>query len=276
MNVPGYWDIHNHILPGVDDGSGSAAESMDMLEAEYSQGVRNVVFTPHFREGMFTVAADVRESVFKEFSEAAAERFPEMRLFLGCELHVSDNMLARHARAAASAEPAGTGASSTGPGSTATAASASSRLDAYLADVRCRMAGTRAVLVEFSGRAQLNSIHQITGRVIDAGGIPIIAHAERCDELRANPEAVRQLRSAGALIQINADTILEGIFSPRKKFAKKLLEMDAVDFIASDAHDTEVRPVRMEAAVQAIRKKFGDEKAERLFRENAEAIFGAR
>lgn len=51
--MTGYWDIHNHILPGVDDGSGCMRETMEMLEEEYRQGVRHIVFTPHYRRGMF-------------------------------------------------------------------------------------------------------------------------------------------------------------------------------------------------------------------------------
>ena len=43
--MTGYWDIHNHILPGVDDGSGCMRETMEMLEEEYRQGVRHIVFT---------------------------------------------------------------------------------------------------------------------------------------------------------------------------------------------------------------------------------------
>lgn len=42
--MTGYWDIHNHILPGVDDGSGCMRETMEMLEEEYRQGVRHIVF----------------------------------------------------------------------------------------------------------------------------------------------------------------------------------------------------------------------------------------
>lgn len=53
--MTGYWDIHNHILPGVDDGSGCMRETMEMLEEEYRQGVRHIVFTPHYRRDMFAI-----------------------------------------------------------------------------------------------------------------------------------------------------------------------------------------------------------------------------
>jgi protein-tyrosine phosphatase len=41
-------DFHSHILPGMDDGSKNVAESMEMMEASFSQGVQMIVATPHF------------------------------------------------------------------------------------------------------------------------------------------------------------------------------------------------------------------------------------
>lgn len=41
-------DFHTHILPCVDDGSGSIRESVSMLREEARQGIEAVVLTPHF------------------------------------------------------------------------------------------------------------------------------------------------------------------------------------------------------------------------------------
>ena len=41
-------DFHSHILPGVDDGSSSLEQSLQMLRMEAEQGIRHVVATPHF------------------------------------------------------------------------------------------------------------------------------------------------------------------------------------------------------------------------------------
>lgn len=41
-------DLHTHILPCMDDGACNAEESIEMLRAEYAQGVRQVALTPHF------------------------------------------------------------------------------------------------------------------------------------------------------------------------------------------------------------------------------------
>lgn len=40
-------DIHCHILPGVDDGSGNFNDSIEMVKMAAASGTRNIVATPH-------------------------------------------------------------------------------------------------------------------------------------------------------------------------------------------------------------------------------------
>jgi protein-tyrosine phosphatase len=49
-----------------------------------------------------------------------------------------------------------------------------------------------------------------------------------------------------------------------------------VHFVASDAHNTKRRPLRLQAAYDAVSKQFGDEKARALFIENPLAAFEGR
>ena len=66
----GYWDIHNHLLPGIDDGSSCMEETMQLIRTEYEQGVYNIVFTPHYRPGMFQIKPEDREAVFHKVYES--------------------------------------------------------------------------------------------------------------------------------------------------------------------------------------------------------------
>ena len=63
-----YIDIHSHILHGVDDGSKSLDMSLEILGMMASQGITDVIATPHFdaryenfEEYMFTVTAALKE-----------------------------------------------------------------------------------------------------------------------------------------------------------------------------------------------------------------------
>lgn len=56
--------MHCHIVPCVDDGAASLEEAVKMVEAEYKQGVRRIIVTPHFRKGMFEPSAlEVKKTI---------------------------------------------------------------------------------------------------------------------------------------------------------------------------------------------------------------------
>ncbi len=54
-------DLHCHILPGIDDGAGDLEESMKLLTESIRQGVRQLVFTPHFYPERATVEEFLRD-----------------------------------------------------------------------------------------------------------------------------------------------------------------------------------------------------------------------
>ena len=41
-------DVHSHILFGIDDGSRTISESIELLKKLKSVGFNNVILTPHF------------------------------------------------------------------------------------------------------------------------------------------------------------------------------------------------------------------------------------
>ncbi|MBQ5810139.1 MAG: capsular polysaccharide biosynthesis protein, partial [Clostridia bacterium] len=42
------FDIHSHLIPNIDDGAQSIAESAKMLQILKDEGVDNILATPHF------------------------------------------------------------------------------------------------------------------------------------------------------------------------------------------------------------------------------------
>ena len=71
MSIKGIYDIHCHIVPGVDDGATDIGETVKLLRMEYEQGVRTVIATPHFRFAKASQGlADYLKKHFKEPSVA--------------------------------------------------------------------------------------------------------------------------------------------------------------------------------------------------------------
>ncbi|MDD4343398.1 MAG: hypothetical protein PHH19_03410 [Eubacteriales bacterium] len=68
----GFLDIHNHILPGIDDGSRNIDESISMALALYEAGVREIVATPHFEVGLYF---NTRDKILREWEKLQKEFF---------------------------------------------------------------------------------------------------------------------------------------------------------------------------------------------------------
>ncbi len=49
-------DIHNHILPDVDDGALDMDESLEMAQIAEQDGIRHIIATPHLQESGLTLA----------------------------------------------------------------------------------------------------------------------------------------------------------------------------------------------------------------------------
>ena len=84
-------DIHSHILPFVDDGSDSYEKSIEMLKKHISQGVKNVVLTPHFRMGSFALGNDKIIEEFNNFKTTIQKKIYSLTTKLLDVLHIPYN-----------------------------------------------------------------------------------------------------------------------------------------------------------------------------------------
>jgi len=79
-------DTHIHIIPGVDDGAETLTEAIEMLEIAKSDGVSEIIATPHFKEGL-SLDSNVLEQYEKIRIEA--EKIG-VKLHLGNELYLCE------------------------------------------------------------------------------------------------------------------------------------------------------------------------------------------
>lgn len=95
-----------------------------------------------------------------------------------------------------------------------------------------RLAGTRYILVEFGRLTAVNSIGYALHQISQLGLVPLLAHPERY--AACTPEAVRHWKSLGAVMQLDATTILTA--RGRGRRARDLLAAGLADIIAADNH----------------------------------------
>jgi len=96
------------------------------------------------------------------------------------------------------------------------------------------------------------------------------------DIARKELDLVDELLDMGALLQLNADSILGTNGFGIKHFCYKLLREQKVHFVASDAHDTTHRPPLLRECFLKTHKKYGAEYAAALFYDNAQAVIENR
>lgn len=231
-------DIHTHILPGVDDGARNAQEAMAMLEHAYQRGSRTLFLTSHYRGSYRRVTPEQRRKIFDALRAAAAVKWPDLQLYLGCEIAWS----------------AGVGEK------------------LQLGEI-LSYAGGDYVLLEFADDASGKTVLQGVDEVLRAGFVPVVAHAERCSAFRKGLTLARQVTDMGALLQLNADSVMGqwGGFWV-KRCCKALLKAGLVSFIASDAHDTASRPPDLQDCYHWVCQHYGGEYAAQLFWENARLL----
>jgi protein-tyrosine phosphatase len=108
-------------------------------------------------------------------------------------------------------------------------------LDAPGGDLRAahlHLGDSGAALVEFPRMSVPHGATQEILRIRMSGVVPVIAHPERYHQ--CTPQLVREWRSVGAVIQMDAVMVFGN--GPMSRLARKLLEEGLVDCIASDTH----------------------------------------
>ncbi len=239
--MKGFTDIHTHLLPGADDGSESMSQSLRLLRMAWENGTRTLVLTPHYR-GHYkkNTPAMLREN-FEWLKEMAGAELPGMQLYLGQEIsYENDAPEAMH----------------------------SGRV--------LTMNGSRYALLEFRTNSLRSQLINGVSETIRCGFTPIVAHVERYDISRTDQTLVDELLDMGALLQLNADSVMGTNGFGVKRFCHKLLLDGKVHFIASDAHDTTRRPPLLRECFLRVHKKYGAEYAAGLFYDNAQAVIENR
>ena len=212
-------DWHNHVLPAMDDGSRSVAESMTMLRAQTAQGVTTVIATPHFYANDESVASFLKRrdrSAALLAEQCRGEDLPMVRL--GAEVRYYPGI---------------------------------SRLDG-LSEL-C-IEGSRLLLLEMPTihwtESMVRELIALSGR----DGIRLVlAHIDRYWFLQ-NREVWDRLLESGIVMQTNASFF--SAFSTKRK-ALSLLKEGYIHLLGSDCHNMTTRPPQIGRAVTAIQKRFG-------------------
>lgn len=191
-------DLHSHLLPGMDDGSRSVEQSVEVLGQMAGVGIEIVALTPHLKASeidRFGHDALEQRSEVLEVLRGSAPAVPKLEV--GFEI-LLDQPLPQ----------------------------------AALDDRSYALAGSRYYLVEFPLSVATGPAATALSRIAAGGAMPIVAHPERYQACTV--ASVRGWKDVGALMQVDATTLTRP--TTRGRRARELVTAGLADIIAADNH----------------------------------------
>ncbi len=235
--IDGYVDIHCHIVPHIDDGARSSTQALRMIDIAYKNGIRAMIATPHYEVGKYDNNIDEIQKQFSKIKDLALKKYRDFKLYLGNEIFYSYGVV-----------------NNLEEGKIFT------------------LADSKYVLVEFSPNDKYKYISESLYELVNNGYIPVLAHAERYEEVMEDIDNVERLVDVGVYIQINAHTIAGKYGHGIRRRVMKMIKNDLVHFIGTDTHSDGHRSPDLEECIKYLNKKTDEETVVRLLSTNPQKI----
>jgi protein-tyrosine phosphatase len=229
---PPLFDLHSHILPGIDDGAQSLEEALAMARFYVADGVTCVVATPHCHRYVHLLRREVLPAV-SWFNEELRAAVVPITVVPGSEIQVVDTTEYRREF---------------------------ERGDfCHLGD------GREFTLLEFNWQRELfpADAEELVRWIRGQGMTPILAHPERHDFFWEDLSRVDGLVDAGAWLQVTVDSLIGNHGPAPSQAGRDLLRRHREIVLASDAHNLK-RCSGMAAGYQWVREHEGDDRADDL------------
>jgi protein-tyrosine phosphatase len=232
-------DLHNHILPGIDDGAKDMEETLKMGKIAEAEGFSKIIATPHYIEGEFTLEKEQFLSIINTVNEHFAKNTVNIEVLPGLEVYLSPDLPSKLKKG----------------------------------EIHT-LNNTPYVLVEFPMSSVPIYTEDILYEMRLLGYKPVIAHPERYIKIMKDPDYLRGLVEQGNYVQINSLSIIGVLGKKTKQTAEILLKHKMVHFIGTDAHTSRIRSPRIKEALEQMRKWVGDEYVEEIINNGRALIRG--
>jgi tyrosine-protein phosphatase YwqE len=194
--------MHNHILPGIDDGAKSVEESIELIKSFSEFGVQNFIGTPHIMDNYYP-------NTFKTIHVALEEL--KKGLFDYDLKHVSFDVAAEHMIDA--------------------------NFESLLDKSEMMPLRKNYLLVEMSYLQPSINFDEAIQKIASNRFFSILAHPERYNFLQLKSSKFKKYKKKGILFQMNLLSLGEFYGKDVQKKALHLLDEGLIDFVASDVHN---------------------------------------
>ncbi len=195
-------DIHCHIMYGIDDGSKSLEQSIEILKNAYSNGITDIVLTPHYiNKSKYNCNNKNKKKILVELQKELKKEKININLYLGNEVMIDKDI---------------------------------SKLISN--DEISTINNTKYVLVELPMHFENSNSEKMIFDLIRHGYIPVLAHPERYDYVQDDLSKLNVFIDMGCILQGNYLSLFGKYGEDSKKTLKKLLKEKKIHILASDIH----------------------------------------
>jgi|SRR5690606_16257905 len=200
----GFVDMHNHILPGIDDGAKTVEESIALIKGFSAIGIEKFIATPHMMHHYYPNDHEsIHSAREKVLDSLLSQGIAGISLDIAAEHMIDDNF------------------------------------EFLLEQKKVMPIKNRYLLIEMSYLQPPINFDQAVEKIPSHHYFPILAHPERYSFLNQNSSKFTKFRNKGILLQLNLLSLGEYYGKDVQKKAHILLNKRLIDYMASDIHNAQ-------------------------------------
>ena len=196
-------DIHNHILPGIDDGAKNVKESIDLIKKLNELGVKEFISTPHIMEDFYSNT----NTTFKNAHTLLLKNLNE-ELIKGITINPAAEYMLDY------------------------------EFENLLQEGNLLTLKRNYVLIEISYLQPPINLETLIYNIKIKGYLPVLAHPERYAFYHNNLDYYKALKQLGCFFQLNLLSLSDYYGTNVEKTANYLINKKLIDFVATDTHNT--------------------------------------
>ncbi|MDR0181654.1 tyrosine-protein phosphatase [Lysobacter arvi] len=223
------YDLHCHLLPGIDDGPVDLDTALEMARMAVADGIATIACTPHIYPGVYENTSDGIRAAIDRFRRELADRDIPLALVEGADVHIAPDL---H--------------------------------DGIRAGRIPTLAGSRYLLLEPPHHIAPPRFEDTVFELMTQGIVPVITHPERLTWVDSHYEVFRRLALRGAWMQITAGSLTGRFGSRPKAAAERFVGEGLCMILATDAHHPRRRPPLLREAREAAERLVGSAEAEHM------------
>lgn len=232
------YDIHSHIIYGIDDGSPDQESSRFLLKLAAETGTTDIVATPHVIEMYDHPSWDRINEGVEELQAMAKAEGLSLNIMPGSEVMLSLDILQAYDEAP----------------------------HAFCLN------NTNYALVELPMFEVPKYTEDLFYEMQLRGLTPVLAHPERYNSLFQTPERLLEWCHKGVLLQCNGGSILGKFGHNAERNLRLLLHNKLISFIGSDAHRTQTRNTDLAQKRKKLAELVGQSYADAICIHNPKAM----